>query len=427
MQRDMNMNIQQKLSDYINTELNYWGFSGAIKITQKGSPLLEIYRGYANREFGISNDRNTRFSVASVTKQFTGFAIMLLYDRGLLQLDEKANRYLPSNMQLPTDITIHHLLSHTSGLHNNYNFEDDFYVGEDRKPYNQEEFFHNWIIRKPMGKPGEAFDYNNSNYTLLAWIIENVSGQSYNEFLTTNIFSKLGMDNTLFDNGLDIIPNRADNYLHNYGALVRVPYTNNLFGIGAGGLVTNCEDLQKWYECLRDRRLLSPQAYEIYLTENMNHYCYGLERYTENGRVKYAHGGDILGVSAYMQYYFDEDTCILILSNTESLDQYRLGNALAAILHGEQPPHSQRVEEIYLSPEELDRYTGTYLPGKIRVEQKDGKLYLVRVNQDIHIELYCVGRHQFKRRYEEQQYIHTLLLDENAEPSVWGYKRVGIQ
>ncbi|MDE5891397.1 MAG: beta-lactamase family protein, partial [Acetatifactor sp.] len=115
------MDIQKKLSDYISTELDYWDFSGAVKITQKGKTLFETYRGYANREFGIRNDRNTRFCVASVSKQFTGFAVMLLYDRGMVQLNEKANRYLPSNMQLPTDITIHHLLSHTSGLHNNYN------------------------------------------------------------------------------------------------------------------------------------------------------------------------------------------------------------------------------------------------------------------------------------------------------------------
>lgn len=421
------MEMRQKLCDYINTELNYWDFSGAIRITQKGKTLLETYRGCSNREFGIKNDRNTRFSIASVTKQFTGFAIMLLYDRGLLQLDERANRYLPPNMQLPTDITIHHLLSHTSGLHSNYNFEDDFYVGEDRKHYNQNAFFHDWIIREPIGKPGEAFDYNNSNYTLLAWIIENVSGQSYSEFLTTNIFSRLDMHNTLYDNGLDIIPNKASNYLHDYDVLVRAPYTNNLFGIGAGGLVSNCDDLQKWYECLRDRKLLSPQAYKIYFTENKNHYCYGLERYEENGNVKYAHGGDILGVSAYTQYFFDEDTCILILSNTESLDQYRLGNALAAILHGEQPQHSRRLEEIHLPPEELEKYTGTYLPGKIQIEQKNGKLYLVRVNQNIHIELCCVGKHQFQRRFEEQQYIHTLLSEDAAEPSVWGYKRVSTE
>ena len=420
------MNIQQKLSEYVDSELDYWDFSGVIRIIREDEILFETCRGYSNIEFGIKNNMGTRFCVASVAKQFTAFAIMLLYDRGLLQLSDRANRYLPPNLQLPTDITVHQLLSHTSGLHNNYNFEDDFYVGEDRKPYDRETFFNDWIIRQPMKKPGEEFEYNNSNYTLLAWIIENVSGQSYNAFLKEHIFSRLGMDNSTYNNGQEILHGKADNYMHDYGVLVRVPYTNNLFGIGAGELVTNCDDLQKWYECLRDRKLLSRQSYELFLTENQNHYCYGLERYTENGRVKYAHGGDFLGVCAYTQYFFDEDICILILSNTESLDQYRLGNALAAILHGEQPPHSRRQEEITLTPEELQQYVGIYLPGKIQIELRDGKLYLVRVNQNIHIELYCVGKHQFKRRCEEQQQIHTLLSEGEHEPSVWGYKRRNI-
>lgn len=86
------------------------------------------------------------------------------------------------------------------------------------------------------------------------------------------------------------------------------------------------------------------------------------------------------------QYYFEEDICIIVISNTESLDQYRFGNSIAGILHNKQAPVSYRPEEIFLSPEELEKYTGTYHPGKIHIEQKNGKLYLVRVNQNIHIE-----------------------------------------
>ncbi len=421
------MGIQKKLSDYISAEMNYWDFSGVIRIIQKGEIIFETSRGYSNIEFGIKNDVTTRFSVASVTKQFTAFAIMILYDKGLLKLDERANRYLPSNMQLPSDITIHNLLSHTSGLHNNYNFDDDFYVGQDREPYNKETFFRDWIIKEPINKPGEEFSYNNSNYSLLAWIIENVSGQAYNEFLVENIFSKLGMDDSIYDNGQDIILNKANNYMRDYGVLVRVPYTNNLFSIGAGALVTNCDDLQKWYECLKNWEILSEKAYEIYFTENKNHYCYGLERYDEGGRIKYAHGGDTLGVSAYTQYYFLEDICIIIISNTESLDQYRLGNGIAAIMHNGQVQNSHRPEEIMVSSEELQKYTGTYLPGKIHIEQKNGKLYLVRVNQNIHIELYCVGKDSFKRRYEEQQTVHKLIPDGAINPCVWGYERISTQ
>ncbi|MDE6219560.1 MAG: serine hydrolase [Lachnospiraceae bacterium] len=418
------MDTMDRLSDYITTELDYWNFSGVIRVVQDGKVLFETSRGCANIAFDIKNDMTTRFTAASIAKQFTAFAVMLLYDRGMLQLHEKANRYLPSNLQLPTEITVHNLLSHTSGLHNNYNFEDDFYVYEDRKPYDKETFFKDWILKKPIGKPGEAFDYNNSNYTLLAWIIEAVSGQSYSEFLTEHIFSRLGMIHTAYDNGQEILRNKAENYLNDYGVLVRAPYTNPLFGIGAGALVTNCDDLQRWYTCLKNRELLSQQACKIFFTENKNHYCYGLERYEEYGTVKYAHGGDFIGVLAYAQYFFDEDICIIILSNTEALDQYHLGAGISAILHNEPANHSRRPKEVPLPPEALQQYTGTYLPGKIQIQERNGKLYLVRVNQNIHIELYCVGEHSFMRRHEEQSVPHKLIQNGASTPSVWGYERV---
>lgn len=315
-------------------------------------------------------------------------------------------------------------MCHTSGLHNNYSFEDDFYVGADRLPYDKEQYFRDWIIKKTIKNPGRTFDYNNSNYNVLAWIIESVSGQTYHEFLKEHIFSKLGMNHTAFDNGQDILINTANTYIRDYGALVRVPYTNSLYAIGAGSLVTNCDDLQKWYKCLKTKDILSEHSYEIFLSEHQEHYCYGLELY---GKDKYVHGGDFLGITAYTMYFFDEDLCILLLSNTGSLNQYRLGNAITEILHNRQAPLSHQPEEILCSPEELAKYTGTYLPGKIQIIQKDGKLYLVRVNENIHIELYCVGKHCFKKRYEEDQIVHNLIPDGGQKPSIWGFKRVSTQ
>ena len=103
------------------------------------------------------------------------------------------------------------------------------------------------------------------------------------------------------------------------------------------------------------------------------------------------------------------------------MNALKTGKGIAAIIHTEQAPVSHRPEEILLSPKDLEKYTGTYLPGKIHIEQKNGKLYLVRVNQNIHIELYCVGKDSFKRRYEEQQTVHKLISDSDMKPSVWGY------
>lgn len=139
--------IQNQLDAYINREINYWDFYGVIRILKNGKTVYETSRGYSNIEFGIKNNMTTRFTVGSVTKQFTAFAIMILYDKGLLDLDEKANRYLPSDMQIPSDITVHHLLSHTSGLYNYYNFEDDFYVYKDREPYNRNTFFQIGLLK----------------------------------------------------------------------------------------------------------------------------------------------------------------------------------------------------------------------------------------------------------------------------------------
>lgn len=430
------MEEQRKLREYAEHEMELWDFFGVVKVLRGGETLLEASRGYASIEHNVKNNMQTRFTVASVTKQFTAFAIMLLYDRGLLRLEDAANRYLPADMQLPShntspnpfslpaDITIHHLLSHTSGLYNFYNFHDDFYVCEDRLPYDKKQFFKKWICKEPITPPGLKFDYNNSNYNLLAWMIEQISGQTYAEFIKENIFTPLGMEHSEFDDGQKLIRNRAENYMHDYGQWGKAPYVNERFGIGAGGLVTDCADLQKWYECLKNRQLLSTGAYGLYLRENQNHYCYGLERYEENGKIKYAHGGDSLGVCAYTQYFFDDDICILILSNNESLNQYRFGNGLAAILHGGWPELSRKRKEVAVSADTLKSFAGTYLPGKVQIEFKNDKLYLVRVNQNIHIELYCVGENLFLRRHEEQEIPHNLLPEGAEVPSVWGFERV---
>lgn len=416
--------LKEKLNAFISREINYWDYSGVIRVVKNGNIIFETNRGFSCLEFNIKNTMQTRFTIGSMTKQFTGFSIMLLYDRGLLQLDEKANKYLPENMQIRPEITVHHLLTHTSGLYNLYNFEDDFFVGADRSPYNKIEYFKKWICKDTGVYPGTKFNYNNSNYNLLAWIVEYVSKAKFSDFIKENIFKPLDMQHSEYDDGKVVIKEKACNYMHDYDTLTRAPYTNNLFHIGAGSLVTNCDDLQRWYLCLKNRELLSQQAYALYFKENSNHYCYGMERHIVNGTIRYSHGGDHLGVSTYMQNYFEDDICIIILSNVESLNQYRLGNSIADILYGMEAKPSLKLDEYPVPITELQNYCGTYLPGKIQMEVKNGKLYLIRANWDIHIEFYCVGHNAFMRRFEEQQEPRVLLSEGALKPSIWGYELV---
>lgn len=281
--------------------------------------LFENAYGYASVEFGIKNEINSCFSIASISKQFTAFAIMLLYDKGMLDIDKSAQLYLPANMKINKLITIHHLLSHTSGLYNFYNFDDDFFAGYNRMDYLHNEFFQKYITKEPTNPPGTTYDYNNSNYNLLAWIIENVSGEKFEEYIRNNILLPLNMMNSDVDDGCKPIKNRSSIYSRDFDSIIKSPYYNEKFSIGAGAMVSNCEDLFKWYSCLRDKKILSPKTYDRLLKVNKNNYCYGLEHHHIYGTDRYSHGGDHLGISTYMQNYFDEDICVIILSNLESI------------------------------------------------------------------------------------------------------------
>ena len=146
----MEHDIQQCLTEYVEREIEYWDFSGVIRIVKNGNTYWETSRGYSCVEFGVKNTMSTRFTVASVTKQLTAFAIMLLHDKGMLALNVDANTYLPTDIQIPSGITVHDLLAHTSGLYNFYNFEDDFYIGADRLPYDRKAFFSDWILKQPI-------------------------------------------------------------------------------------------------------------------------------------------------------------------------------------------------------------------------------------------------------------------------------------
>ncbi|WP_139997489.1 serine hydrolase domain-containing protein [Paenibacillus paridis] len=415
--------IRSKLDQYLNKYLELWDFYGVIQVTQKSEVLFEKAYGYASIEFGLENDMNSCFSIASMSKQFTAFAIMLLYEQKLLDIDQSAQLYLPANMKIDESITVHHLLSHTSGLYNFYQFEDDFFAGYNRMEYSRNEFFQRYINKKPTKPAGVTYDYNNSNYNLLAWIIEQVSEEKYATFIRNHIFLPLAMMNSEVDDSCKIINNKSSNYVKDYDSNIKSPYYNEKFSIGAGAIISNCDDLYKWYRCLRDRNILSPKTYARFFKENKNNYCYGLEHYHTYGTDSYSHGGDHLGVSTYMQHYYDEDICIIILSNNEAVNQYRVGKAISDILHQFDIEAPTKHEEFPISENKLKEYCGTYLKDKIEVEFSKGKLYFTRFAGNLHIEIYPVGEGRFVRRFFDQIHPYTIAKNENGEMTFLGHTK----
>lgn len=415
--------MRLKLEAYINKYLELWDFYGVIQVTKKGKVLFENAYGYASIEFGIKNEINSCFSIASMSKQFTAFAIMLLYEKKMLDIDKSAQLYLPADMKIDESITVHHLLSHTSGLYNFYNFENDFFAGYNRMDYSRNDFFQRYINKKPTKPPGTAYDYNNSNYNLLAWIIENVSGEKYEDYIRNNIFLPLNMINSDVDDDCKAIKNRSFNYAKDFDVNIKCPYYNEKFSIGAGAIISNCDNLYKWYTCLRDRKMLSQKTYTRFFNENKNNYCYGLEHHHVYGTDRYSHGGDHLGISTFMQNYFDEDICIIILSNNEAINQYRLGNAISDILHHVDVDVPTKHEELPVNESKLKEYCGTYLKDKIQVEFINGKLYFTRFSGNLHIEIYAVGEGRFARRYSDQIHPYSIAENENGKMTFFGYTK----
>lgn len=413
--------LRLKLEEYINKYLELWDFFGVVQVIKKGEVLFEKAYGYASIEFGIKNNMNSCFSIASVSKQFTAFAIMLLYDKNMLDIDQPAQIFLPNDLKIDESITVHHLLSHTSGLYNFYNFEDDFFAGYNRMEYSRNDFFERYINRKPIKPPGTAYDYNNSNYNLLAWMIEHVSGGKYEDFIRNNIFLPLNMTSSDVDDGCNTIKNRSCNYVKDYDKTVKSPYYNEKFSIGAGAIISNCNDLYKWYTCLQERKILSEEAYTRFFKENKNNYCYGLEHHSIYGTDRYSHGGDHLGISTYMQNYFDEDICIIILSNNEAINQYRLGNAISDILHHVDVDVPTKHKELPMDESKLKEVCGTYLKDKILVEWINGKLYFTRFSGNLHIEIYPVGEGRFARRYSDQVRPYRIAKTENGKMTFFGF------
>lgn len=415
--------VRDRLEDYINKYVELWGFFGVIQVIQKGEVLFNRAYGYANIEHGIKNEINSCFSIASLSKQFTAFAIMLLYEKEMLELDKSAQLYLPDDLRIDESITIHHLLSHTSGLPNFYNFENDFFGEYNRMEFSRNEFFQKFINKKPSNSPGSVYDYNNANYNLLAWIVEHVSGESYDTFIRENIFRPLHMLNTDVDDGRKTIRNKSSNYTIDFETTTKSPYHNEKFSIGAGAIVSNSEDLHKWYACLRDRRILSGHSYARFFNKNKNSYCYGLEYHHVYGTDRYAHGGDHLGVSTYMQNFFAEDLCIIILSNNEAIDQYRLGNSISDILHHVDVANPEKHHEFPMSKKKLQEYVGAYLKDKIEIEFVNSKLYLTRFSGNLHIEIYPVGEGRFVRRYSDQTHPYVIDTNDNGIMTFFGYPK----
>lgn len=286
-----------------------FGFSGAVLVAKGDEILLNKGYGLADREKKIPNTSETVFCVGSITKQFTAAAIMTLEMKGLLKTEDLLSKYLDGVPSDKSGITLHHLLTHTSGL-----VPD---VGGDYETAGRDE-----TVRKIMALPlefklGERFAYSNVNYTLLAAVIEKVSGKSYEEYLHENLFKPAAMEWTGFRIpmwGERVVSHWYVGRKDNLNSLSRpFPYWNL---IGNGGILSMTGDMFKWHRALEGEKVLSAAAKKKLFTPFLNDYAYGWDVLkTDRGTLIQHNGASQLGNNAEIRRYMDAGIVTIILSN----------------------------------------------------------------------------------------------------------------
>ncbi len=292
-------------------------FNGCILVGDTQSVLFKKAYGYANFELSVPNSTEYVFNVASITKQFTGAGILLLNLQNKLSINDTLYKYLP-NFPNAKKITIENLLTHRSGIptYNDFPSYELFKL----KHANLQEVI-DWIKKDAIfGEPDDKFVYSNSNYAILAYIIEKVSKQSYPEFIRENFFIPAQMNNTGNFSRTEIVKGRVSNYEKTSKGLTNAPWFDFDFKYGSGSLQTTVEDMYKWF-CALNKGLIYDSTFgHKYLTGyNIDRgYAYGLGK-NRVGSTKIAeHEGGIAGVAAYVVYTVDPAYFIMIVCNVSS-------------------------------------------------------------------------------------------------------------
>jgi CubicO group peptidase (beta-lactamase class C family) len=351
--------LAKRIDAYVKPYIDSGNFSGVVLVARGGQTLFENAYGFANQELAVKNSPRTRFHIASVSKSFTAAAIILLEQQGKLKVSDPLTKWIPDYPN-GEKITLHHLLTHTSGIPNVNNFPD--YDEKSRLAHTLEEII-SWFKTKPLQfEPGAKYAYSNSNYNLLAYVIEKASGMPYGEFMAKNILQPLKLNETGHDgNPAMIIPQRANGYMPSEADKVEnAPFLDWSIKTGNGSLYSTAEDLYHWARALTTNAVLNEASRKKIFTEHVDGTGYGWFVRSKAKRFSYAINGRAPGFSANLERFPESDTYIVLVSNLYTSITQSMAPDLAAIVFGEE--RKAQVPEVpaRVPGNVLEAYSGKY-------------------------------------------------------------------
>jgi CubicO group peptidase (beta-lactamase class C family) len=347
--------LAARIDAYIRPFVESNNFPGAILVARGDNILFSKAYGMANYELKVASTPRTRFHLASLTKMFTAAAVLLLEEQGKLNTSDTVAKFLPD---YPNGDKIHleQLLTHSAGIPN-----VDFSEGDGRVHYTAEQLVNKFKDKPLDFEPGSRTRYSNSNYNLLAYIIERVSGQDYGGFLKANIFDRLGMKDTLHDGDAStLIPDRATGTVPDgLNGMKNAPWVEWSSKTGSGSLVSTSEDLARFVRAEFGGTLLKQESLAKVM-EKRPGFPYGWSQDENFGRKLIAVGGRSPGFVTAVQYYLEDDTTIIVLTNSySSMAQDPVIGDIAAIVYG-QPTTSGPVALLKPKPGQFAGVAGRY-------------------------------------------------------------------
>jgi CubicO group peptidase (beta-lactamase class C family) len=303
----------------------------SLLVVRDGRPVIRRSYGRANLEDRIAATPETNYRLASVTKQFTATAILLLAEDGKLSLDDRVKKWLPSLPAAADPVTIEHLLTHTSGI---VDYEDVIPSGTTTQLHDADVLPLLEPHDSTYFKPGSSYRYSNSGYALLALIVERASEKSFAAFLRERIFIPLGMAHTIaYEEGISTVPTRAYGYTMKDGKWTRKDQSITSAVLGDGGIYSSIDDLVRWDAAWYDSRLLRDESRALAVRPHTD---------TDKPEVKYGfgwritgeslwHSGETSGFRNVIVRYPGRRLSVVILTNRDDPAPYETALAVARL------------------------------------------------------------------------------------------------
>jgi CubicO group peptidase (beta-lactamase class C family) len=395
----------QRMDDAVQGYVRDQSFMGAVLVARGSDAILSKGYGSANLEWDVPNTPATKFRLGSITKQFTAASILLLEERGKLKLDDPIKKYVPEAPAAWDTITIFNLLTHTSGIPNFTNLPEYKSLKLEETPVAKTIAT---VRDKPLDfVPGEKMSYSNSGYLVLGYVIEQITGTSYETFVTDNIFTRLGMKDSGYDSNTAIIPRRAAGYMPSPTGPVNAAFIHMSIPHAAGALYSTTEDLLRWEQGLFGGKLISATSLAKMTTPFKGNYALGVMVQTAGGRTVVQHGGGIEGFNTFLAYYPDSKLTVAVLANLNGQAPTQIATKLADLALGGTVQITSERKEIALPVATLSKYVGTY-------DLAPGVHMMIRLAGD-HLTTQLTGQQQFPIFAESETKFFLKAVDAQVE------------